>query len=131
MTHVKRTTTLHHTLPHPTDSATGPNRSLSVENGEEGELEMELPPPMKVMEQPMSAAAAQGTQGTAAAAAGPPLPPLDNILTDVPSRVSFDPFAVLLSHSREIFPYFLCQLLEATPVLLTSHFLYHNHIFYR
>ncbi|XP_050733039.1 triple functional domain protein-like isoform X4 [Eriocheir sinensis] len=70
---------------HP-DSATGPSRSLSVENGEEGELEMELPPPMKVLEQPMSAAAAQGSQGTAAAAAGPPIPPLDNILTDVPSR---------------------------------------------
>lgn len=71
-----------------TDSASGPSRSLSVENGEEGELEMELPPPMKVLEQPMSAAAAQGGQGTAAATSGPPMPPLDNILTDVPTRVS-------------------------------------------
>ena len=43
---------------------------------------------MKVLEQPMSAAAAQGGQGTAAAASGPPMPPLDSILTDVPTRVS-------------------------------------------
>ncbi|MPC09185.1 hypothetical protein E2C01_001788 [Portunus trituberculatus] len=71
---------------HP-DSASGPSRSLSVENGEEGELEMELPPPMKVLEQPTAVAAAQGGQGTAAAASGPPMPPLDNILTDVPTRV--------------------------------------------
>ncbi|XP_071527234.1 triple functional domain protein isoform X3 [Panulirus ornatus] len=66
----------------------GTSRSLSVENGEEGELEMELPPPMKVLEQPMSAAAAQGVPGPTTVATGPPLPPLDNILPDVPSRSS-------------------------------------------
>lgn len=93
----------HHTCPAPTDSATGPNRSLSVENGEEGELEMELPPPMKVLEQPMSAAAAQGSQGTAAATAGPPMPPLDNILTDVPSRVSLVALVVVLCCCRDGF----------------------------
>lgn len=62
---------------------------------------MELPPPMKVLEQPMSAAAAQGSQGTAAAAAGPPIPPLDNILTDVPSRVSLVALVVVLCRSRD------------------------------
>ncbi|KAK4310789.1 hypothetical protein Pmani_017672 [Petrolisthes manimaculis] len=62
-------------------SASGTNRSLSVENGEEGELEMELPPPMKVMEQPMSAA-----QGPTPPNAGPPIPPLDDILPDAPAR---------------------------------------------
>lgn len=56
---------------------------------------MELPPPMKVLEQPMSAAAAQGGPGTAAAASGPPMPPLDNILTDIPTRVSSSPWLLL------------------------------------
>ncbi|XP_063844125.1 triple functional domain protein-like isoform X3 [Scylla paramamosain] len=84
---------------HP-DSASGPSRSLSVENGEEGELEMELPPPMKVLEQPMSAAAAQGGQGTAAAASGPPMPPLDNILTDVPTREQHSETSELLKEWR-------------------------------
>ena len=85
-----------------TDSASGPSRSLSVENGEEGELEMELPPPMKVLEQPMSAAAAQGGQGTAAAASGPPMPPLDNILTDVPTRVSFSCVIINFGHFSDL-----------------------------
>lgn len=66
-----------------TGSASGTNRSLSIENGEEGELEVELPPPMKVMEQPMSAA-----QGPTPPNAGPPIPPLDDILPDAPARVS-------------------------------------------
>lgn len=48
---------------------------------------MELPPPMKVMEQPMSAAAAQGVPGPTVTA-GPQLPPLEDILPDVPNRVS-------------------------------------------
>ncbi|XP_069191995.1 triple functional domain protein isoform X3 [Procambarus clarkii] len=69
-------------------SASGTSRSLSVENGEEGELEMELPPPMKVFDQPMSAAAAQGVPGPTTVASGPPIPPLDNILPDAPNRSS-------------------------------------------
>ncbi|XP_069951615.1 triple functional domain protein isoform X1 [Cherax quadricarinatus] len=64
----------------------GTSRSLSVENGEEGELE--LPPPMKVMEQPMSAAAAQGAPGPTTVTSGPTLPPLDDILPDAPNRSS-------------------------------------------
>ncbi|KAG7167736.1 Triple functional domain protein-like 1, partial [Homarus americanus] len=68
--------------------ASGTSRSLSVENGEEGDLDVELPPPMKVLEQPMSAAAAQGVPGPTTVATGPSIPPLDNILTDVPNRSS-------------------------------------------
>lgn len=49
---------------------------------------MELPPPMKVLDQPMSAAAAQGVPGPTTVTPGPPLPPLEDILPDVPNRVS-------------------------------------------
>lgn len=68
--------------------APGTSRSMSVENGEEGELEVELPPPMKVMNQPMTAVAAQVAPGANTAASGPPHSPLDNILPDVTNRVS-------------------------------------------
>lgn len=68
--------------------APGTSRSVSVENGEEGELEVELPPPMKVMNQPMTAVAAQVAPGANTAASGPPHSPLDNILPDVTNRVS-------------------------------------------
>ncbi|XP_066961005.1 kalirin isoform X3 [Macrobrachium rosenbergii] len=67
----------------------GTSRSVSVENGEEGELEMELPPPMKVLDQPITAAAAQGGSGPSTVVTGGPLhPPLDNILPDAPNRSS-------------------------------------------
>ncbi|KAK7084957.1 hypothetical protein SK128_027775 [Halocaridina rubra] len=48
---------------------------------------MELPPPMKVLDQPMSAAAAQGGSASSTVVTGGALhQPLDNILPDAPNR---------------------------------------------